>query len=186
MSRNFPIKYTLIIWIGLFLCLFSQENDIYIDNILLEEIVLESEHTYSDSRDYLLLKRRVLKVYPYVDSVSRIINEANLALSGVKKKRLARRYSRKLQKKMMRRFSEKITNLTRKEGVVLSKIIYREFGISVYEMIHQYRGSFQAFFWQRLAKLYDGDLKSTFDPSTIKEDFFIEYIINEYIDSENL
>ena len=186
MSINFPVKYTLIIWIGLFLCLFSQEEDVNMDNILLEEIVLESEHTYSDSRDYLLLKRRVQKVYPYIDSVSSIINEANMALSGVRKKRLERRYYRKLQKKMMRRFSEKITNLTRKEGVVLSKIIYREFGMTVYEMIHRYRGSFRAFFWQRLAKLYDGDLKSTFDPSTSKEDFFIEYIINEHIESEDL
>lgn len=183
MSRFFFIKYTLIIWICVFSYAFAQDNNLEIDNIFLNEVVLEERHSYSDSRAYILLKRRVFKVYPYVDSVSSIILEADGALKGMRKKRLSRRYSRKLQKKMMRRFSEQITSLTRKEGVVLSKIIYREFGLTVYDLINKYRGSFQAFFWQKLAKLYDGNLKSTFDPSTNKEDFFIDHIISEHIES---
>ena len=188
MSRFFAIKYTLIIWICLFWSAFSQDDirDIEIDNIFLNEIVLESDHSYSHSRSYLLLKKRVLKVYPYVDSVTQIMNIADTSLKGIRKKRISRRYSRKLQKKMMRRFGENITSLTRKEGVVLSKIIYREFGVTVYDLISKYRGSFQAFFWQRLAKLYNGDLKSDFNPSVNKEDMFIEYIINKYIDRNDL
>tara|TARA_B100000427_G_C15394817_1_gene544984 strand:+ start:287 stop:748 length:462 start_codon:yes stop_codon:yes gene_type:complete len=153
---------------------------------MLNEIELASEHSYADSRSYLLLKRRVLKVYPYVDTISVLLDDIDSNLKGIQKKRLLRRYSRKLQKKIMRRFSEKVTNLTRKEGVVLSKIIYREFGMTAYDLISQYRGSVHAFFWQRLAKLYDGDLRSNFDPESNKEDFFIEYIINEYIETSNL
>lgn len=188
MSRFFTIKYTLIIWICLFWCSFSQDSiiDLDVDNILLNEVVLESDHSYSDSRSYLLLKKRVLKVYPYLDSVSQIIHVADNSLKDIQKKRLSRRYSRKLQKKMVRRFGENITKLTRKEGVILSKIIYREFDLTVYDLISKYRGSFQAFFWQRLAKLYDGDLKSGFDPSSNKEDFFIEYIIKNHINHKTL
>ena len=68
---KFYIKYTLIIWICLFGCAFSQDEieDLEIDNILLNEVVLESDHSYAHSRSYLLLKKRVLKVYPYVDSI---------------------------------------------------------------------------------------------------------------------
>ena len=186
MIRCFSIKYTLIICFSLSLCVFSQDSYSEIENIMLDEVLLESEHSYADSRSYLLLKRRVLKVYPYVDTISRVLGNADNSLQGIRKKRLSRRYSRKLQKKIMRRFSDKITNLTRKEGVVLSKIIYREFGVTVYDLISQYRSSVHAFFWQRLAKLYDGDLKSNFDPASNKEDFFIEHIINEYIETSNL
>jgi len=185
MTSYFSIKYTLIICFLLSLYVFSQDLS-ETESIMLNEVELASEHSYADSRSYLLLKRRVIKVYPYVDTISVLLDDADSALKGIQKKRLSRRYSRKLQKKIMRRFSEKITNLTRKEGVVLSKIIYREFGITVYDLISQYRGSVHAFFWQRLAKLYDGDLRSNFDPESNKEDFFIEYIINEYIETSNL
>ena len=186
MTRYFSIKYTLIICFLLSLCVFSQDLQPEIENIMLDEVKLSSEYSYADSRSYLLLKRRVLKVYPYVDTIAALLDNADSALQGIQKKRLSRRYSRKLQKKIMRRFSENITNLTRKEGVVLSKIIYREFGITVYDLISQYRGAVHAFFWQRLAKLYEGDLKSSFNPESNKEDFFIEYIINKYIDKTNL
>ena len=91
MSRFFTIKYTLIIWICLFGCAFSQDDieDLEIDNILLNEVVLESDHSYAHSRSYLLLKKRVLKVYPYVDSITQIINIADHSLKGIRKKRLS-------------------------------------------------------------------------------------------------
>ena len=31
--------------------------------------------------------------------------------------------------------------------------------------------------WQRLAKLYDGDLKAEYNPDEIKEDFWIDHIL---------
>jgi len=186
MLRYFSIKYTLIICFTFPLSIFSQDDHLEIENIMLKEVLLESDHSYSDSRSYLLLKRRVLKVYPYVDTISRVLSNVDNSLQGISKRRLSRRYSRRMQKKIMRRFSDTITNLTRKEGLVLSKIVYREFGVTVYDLIGQYRGSVHAFFWQSIAKLYEGDLKSNFNPESNKEDFFIEYIIKEYIETSNL
>ena len=102
-------------------------------------------------------------------------------LKILKKKRHTRRYVRKFQKKMINHFSNNISNLTRQEGVVLSKLIYREFDITVYDLISQYRGGVHAFFWQRVSRLYDGNLKSTYHPDHNKEDFYIEHILNNSI-----
>ena len=96
MTRYFSIKYTLIICFLLSLYVFSQDLS-EIESIMLNEVQLASEHSYADSRSYLLLKRRVLKVYPYVDTISVLLDDADSALKGIQKKRLSKGI-RKLQK----------------------------------------------------------------------------------------
>ena len=182
MLLKLKIKYTLIILFSSFLLLFSQvETDSFINqDILLDEVVLESSKlNLEDQRAYLWLRRKVLRVYPYIDSLSYILNEADLSINNLKKKRHTRRYVRKFQKKIMNRFSNNITNLTRQEGVILAKLIYREFGVSSYDLINKYRGRGHAFWWQTLSRIYDGDLKSVFNPDIIQEDMLIEYILDE-------
>ena len=81
----------------------------------------------------------------------------------------------------MNQFREDVMSLSRKEGVVLSKLVYREFNMDVYQIITNYRGSFHAFWWHQISKLYDGDLKSTFNVKESQEDFFIEIILQEHV-----
>ena len=68
-------------------------------------------------------------------------------------------------------------NLTRSEGNILVKLIYRETKVSTYKLLKQYRGSFNAMFWQTMAKIYDNDLKQEYRPDIVREDMFIEHII---------
>ena len=68
-------------------------------------------------------------------------------------------------------------NLTRSEGNILVKLIYRETKVSTYKLLKQYRGSFNAMFWQTMAKIYDNDLKQEYSPENVREDIFIEHII---------
>jgi len=144
--------------------------------------VLESElKTTYNRKEYFLLKRRVIKVYPYLDSIKNIIRLAETDLKDVSKKRHVRRYTRKFQKKLMNQFRSDVMSLSRKEGVVLSKLVYREFNMDVYQIITNYRGGFHAFWWQQLSKLYDGNLKSNFDVKENKEDMLIEIILQEHV-----
>ena len=82
----------------------------------------------------------------------------------------------------MNRFSKNITNLTRQEGLILSKLIYREFNRSVYDIISLYRGEVHALLWQSLSRIYEGDLKSEFNPKKNREDLFIDFIIENNIE----
>ena len=182
MSFYLNLKYTLIIWISSFLLIFSQSDSLSLhkDGVLLEEVVLESfQLRIQDQRDYLLLRRKVLKVYPYIDSIGGLLSEADLSMNSFNKKRKTRRYIRRFQKKIMNRFANNISNLTRQEGVILAKLIHREFNITAYDLIENYRGVVHAFFWQRISKLYDGNLKSTYNPDYNREDFYIQHILNQ-------
>ena len=65
------------------------------------------------------------------------------------------------------------------EGKILVKLIYRETSLTTYYIVKSYRGRFNAFFWQTMAKLWNNDLKTIYDPSAVREDYLIENIINE-------
>ena len=163
----------------------SQENSANINekktkNILLDEIILNSDSSYPYSKSqYISLKRRVLKVSPYADSIVILVKNIDREIFFLDKKRHSRRYIRKKQKELIDDFYEDISSLTRKEGVILCKIIYRNLEISAYDLIRKYRGKIHAFFWQSLSKVYDGDLKTDFDPNHNIEDEFIDLILLE-------
>ena len=59
----------------------------------------------------------------------------------------------------------------------MSKLIYRETGLPVYEIIKTYRNGFSARFWSIMAWWYDIDLKRPYDPINDPEDQLIENIL---------
>ena len=54
--------------------------------------------------------------------------------------------------------------MTISQGAVLLKLIDRETGQSSYSIIKEYKNGIAAGFWQGIAKFFDNDLKSQYDP----------------------
>lgn len=156
--------------------LFSQVPE---EDILLSEVELISTMPYTSS-EYFYYKKKVFKVYHYVDTIRNIILDLDAQLVAFEKKRKKRKIIKNYKKKLMERFMFEIKSLTRKEGVILSKLVYREFGVSVFDIIKKYKGNWSAFWWQNLAKLYEGDIDSKFKPTKNKEDFLIEKILQDH------
>ena len=65
------------------------------------------------------------------------------------------------------------------EGKILIKLIYRETEKTSYQLVKSYRGRINAFFWQTMAKLWDNNLKTEYDPANVREDMLIEHILSE-------
>ncbi len=126
---------------------------------------------------YFLLKRRVLKVYPYAIIAKQELNKIEVALENIPKRRKKKRYTKKVAKWVKEEYTEKLKNLTMSEGRILVKLIYRETNTSSYEILKSYRGGFNAFFWQTMARFWDNNLKTKYDPENIREDMFIEHIL---------
>ena len=150
------------------------------DTILLTEIPSVEILSFVDSKErfkYRVLKRKVLKVYPYALYTKQKLHEIEQDLEGISKKRKKKKYTKVVSKFLKEELGEKMRKLTRTEGNILVKLIYRETKISTYKLLKQYRGSLNAMFWQTLAKMYDNNLKQEYDPENIREDMFIEHII---------
>ena len=75
------------------------------------------------------------------------------------------------------KLAEELKKLTRTEGNILVKLIYRETQESPYRLVRKYRGLGNAIFWQTMAKLYDNNLRQEYDPINNREDMLIEHII---------
>ena len=84
-------------------------------------------------------------------------------------------YLKIVEKELRAEFEEPLKNLTTTQGEILLKLIDRETGETSYELVKQMRGSFQAFMWQSLARLFGSNMKTKYDPTG--DDIMIERAI---------
>ena len=147
---------------------------------VLDEMLFVAKPTLSDfqaRRNYYILMKKVGRVYPYVREAALRMDSVNMQLEGIDRKRQRRKYTKSYQKYLEERFEPELRKLTRSEGQILSKLIYRETNTSVYEIIKTYRNGLSARFWSMTAWWYDIDLKRPYDPENDPEDQLIENIL---------
>ena len=132
-----------------------------------------------ERKSFFKLKKRVLKVYPYALETRVKVDSLNIALESISKKRKKRRYLKEVTKIIKSQYTSALKKLTMKEGRILIKLIYRETGISTYNHLRKYRGWWNTTMWQAFARMYDMNLKTTFDPENVREDMFIDKIIEQ-------
>ena len=122
-------------------------------------------HPQGTHHDIVHLARRALKV-----------GELHIALDTLRDGRSRKKFIKHFERQLKDDFEEPLKNLSINQGKILVKLINRETGNTAYEVIKEFRSSFSAFLWQKLAWLYGNDLKTRYDP-TSGEDQSIEYIV---------
>lgn len=148
--------------------------------MVLDEVLLLDKPSFNSEearRRYYILRRKVLKVYPYAVIAGNKLDSLNLILAGIKGKRKKKRYIKEFQDYLEGRFEDELKQLTRTEGQILSKLISRETGITTYELISTYRSGWNAFWWNTAAAFYDISLKVPYAPTGNEEDKLIENIL---------
>ena len=143
----------------------------------LPEIEVLDFKNQDEKNTYFILKRRVIKVYPYAIIASKKLNEIQSVLDTIPKKRKKKRYAKEVTRGVKDEYEDKLKKLTINEGKILVKLIYRETNTTPYNIVKSYRGRFNAFFWQTMARIWDNNLKTVYDPINIREDMMIEHIL---------
>lgn len=146
--------------------------------IYLGEAQIEGRWTPRDRREaekYDKLMRNVIKVYPYAKITGQLLSEYETELQAIEGKSDQELYVKIAEAELRAEFEAEVKDLTVSQGKVLVKLIDRETGQTSYELVKQLRGSFVAFMWQGLARLFDHDLKTEYDPEG--DDATIELIV---------
>lgn len=105
------------------------------------------------------------RVYPYALASGRLQEIVDSTIAAGNYGRMKRdRYITDVQKQLFVDFEGALHHMTISEGKVLLKLIDRETGQSSYSIIKEYKSGAAAGFWQGIAKLFDNDLKSGYDP----------------------
>ena len=153
-------------------------------SIGLNEVLLLPRRPFKNSeeiRKYLILKRKTIKVYPYSVMASRRLKSLNDRLLVIKTKRERRRYTRMVQKFLEEELTPELSKLTKSEGQILIKLIYRQTGITTYNLVKNLRNGVKAFLYNTTARFFDLNLKTEFNPEIILEDYYIEDIIQRSV-----
>ncbi len=174
------------------LALFSQKkekadkrDDFYIirnDSLtipLYEVVVIDKRSFDSDKarRYYFWYYKKVHRAYPFATLASEKLTEINKDLEGIKSKRKRRKHIKRIQKYMEGEFTDQLKKLTRTEGRILIKLVHRQTGETMYELIKEYRSGWQAFWYNSTANMFRLSLKKEYQPEEFALDFIVEDIL---------
>lgn len=164
-----------------FVCIFSfyvqaqSERDtivlpqMIIDGDTLEEIILEPILVTASKLEKVDLQewqmRYLRKVYPYALRTARLTKKIDEDLQNCKTKKERKRYLNECEKVLRAEFETTLRNMSRTQGKYLIKLINRETGQTVFELLKEYRSNWKAFWWNFAGKFFDLDLKAEYDPS---------------------
>ncbi|HSC55151.1 MAG TPA: DUF4294 domain-containing protein [Phnomibacter sp.] len=123
------------------------------------------------------LRNAVYVTYPYAREAGRIINYMNQRMAGMKDERTKVAFIKMQEKELKTAFGDKITQLSVYQGKVLMKLINRETGTNVFDILKEYRGGLNARFWQTIAFVFGSSLKQPYNPKG--EDAEIEGYVRE-------
>ena len=139
-----------------------------------------------DRKKYELLRYRVKRVYPYAKLAADKLYRIEKVLDSLPNNRQRKKYTKRVQEDAEARFTEELKKLSRSQGRILIKLIYRQTGESAYNLVKNLRSGWRAFWYNNTAWFYDLSLKSTYNPEKVEEDFWIENILLRAFSSNEL
>lgn len=149
-----------------------------IPSIRLYDVYVYSEYAFRNRKQYeawTRTKYNVKKVYPYAILAAAKLKEYNQIMEKMPDERTKKAYLKTVEKELKAEFEEPLKNLTTTQGRILLKLIDRETGNTSYELVKNFRGGFQAFMWQGVARLFGNNMKAEYDPNG--EDIMVERAI---------
>lgn len=152
-------------------------DTLVIANLELISVTAPREFDYSEDRDrYSKYRRYAAIVYPYAVQGLRIYKQLEKESEG-KSKREKRKMIKEISGRLKDEFEEPLKNLTRTQGLILTKMMERALNKPFYEIIKELKGGFTAMYWNQLGKLYDYQLK---DEYRVGKDPILDAVLEDF------
>ena len=146
----------------------------------LDEITLLKKLKFSDKKErnyYYWYWKKVHKAYPYALSTASALAEVDKNLAKIKSKRKKKKYIKRAQKLLNEEFKGQLKKLTRTEGKILIRLIHRQTGTTVFDLIKKYRSGWKAFWYNTTANAFKLSLKKEYHPESRELDYLVEDIL---------
>lgn len=126
---------------------------------------------------YNRLRYNVYKTYPYAVIAAGVLKDVDVNLMKIPDKKAQKAYMKSVEKELKKRFKGELEEMTISQGQVLVKLINRESGRNVFNIIKEVKGGFNAVIYQSVAMLFSNNLRKEYDPKGDDRD--IESIVQE-------
>lgn len=148
--------------------------------ISLDEVMVLNKlnlKTTKERRYYYWYWKKVHNAYPYAKLAAERLVKLNKQLALIRSRRKRKKQIKKMQKYMEEEFTNKLKKMTRTEGRILIKLVNRQTGLTVFDLIKEYRSGWKAFWYNTTAKIFKLSLKSEYHPESNALDFLTEDIL---------
>lgn len=139
--------------------------------------------SWSELVGYERLVFNIKKVYPYAKLAATKLTDYKHQLDSIPTERARKKFLKAAEKDLEAQFGNEVRELNFTQGKLLIKLIYRQTGNSTFDIVKELRGSFNAFVYQTIARIFGYDLRSQYDPEG--NDKAIEHIV-QMIDDGSL
>lgn len=153
--------------------IFGQETASVTKEQEIVEMHVDKDFNTKYKRQLRLLKR----TYPMALKAKSLIDEYETDLATISKKRMQKKYGKNAHEDLKDEFIYNIRDLYTSEGALLMKLVHRETGMTVNEIIKKYRGGVQNSIYTGMAKIWGHDLNATYDVHG--DDWITEVVIND-------
>jgi len=156
----------LLIWLPAV----SQSDAVPVDTIVvtdfdrIDPVYVSASMDAAKRREYLILKRRVIKTMPYAKMAAMKMKAMEDKLQTIQGRRERSKYVKQCEESIKKMYMDQLKNLTIGEGQVLMKLLHRETGKTSWEIMRNYRGTGEAIFWQAFGSIYGHSLLTEYDP----------------------
>jgi len=159
---------------------YAIENNDTIMIALLPQIIIFPTMTFKNEQErieYARLVRDVRKTIPYANTIVKGMMETYEFMETLPNNKAKERHLKETQKYMMDEFKPQMKKLTKRQGLILIKLIDRQTNSSAYEIVKAIAGSFKATYYNAFAGLLGNSLKTKYEPAGKDKD--MERIIIE-------
>jgi hypothetical protein len=126
--------------------------------------------------------KRVRKIYPLALHAADLVDELEEQLTDVKSKRKQKKLGKETHNALKSDFNYTVKDLYTSEGILLMKLIQRETGMTVSEIISKYRSKLRSNVYESMGKIWDQDLNVKYDPKG--KDWLTEMVIQDIMKGE--
>ncbi|MEZ4687857.1 MAG: DUF4294 domain-containing protein [Bacteroidia bacterium] len=127
---------------------------------------------------YTQVRWHVHKVYPYAVKLSAVLDQINGELTTLPDTVKRRQYLKTKKKELFEEYEDKLRKMSKNQGRILVKLIHRETGQTLYDLIKDVKSGVTASWWQSLGTLYGININQKYDPDE-EENWMIEKCVQE-------
>lgn len=157
--------------------------------ISLDEVFVLDRRKFTSENErkyYYWYYKKVQKAYPFAQIAADTLLVINNELEGIKSNRKRKKKIKEIQKFMEGEFSDQLKKLTKTEGRILIKLVHRQTGQTMYDLIKEYRSGWKAFWYNSTATMFRLSLKDQYEPQIEGLDFIVEDILQRSFISGSL
>lgn len=125
-------------------------------------VLSPKEFDYENDRErYARYRRFAAVVYPYAVQGIRLYRQLEEISEG-KSRREKKRLYKEIEKRLEDEFEKPLKNLSRTQGLILTKMMERALDKPFYDIIREFKGSWSATYYNEFSKIYGYKLKEKY------------------------